>query len=154
MLFEIKQLFICFNLHSNRVTGIYELSLCKMADTGSPGKLCGSGKGELPLHLTAVHYIKSLSHPCRMDIHSWDTSYILQATLVVVVGVTISELQHCLLYDVLYSYKNCIEQIVTRLWNIISITNSSILWEFPGDPVVRTQCIHCHGPRFSPWSRK
>lgn len=30
-----------------------------MADTGSPGKLCGSGKGELPLHLTAVHYIKS-----------------------------------------------------------------------------------------------
>lgn len=25
--------------YSNRVTGIYELSLCKMADTGSPGKL-------------------------------------------------------------------------------------------------------------------
>lgn len=23
---------------SNKVTGIYELSLCKMADTGSPGK--------------------------------------------------------------------------------------------------------------------
>lgn len=27
---------------SNRVTGIYELSLCKMADTGSPGRLLSS----------------------------------------------------------------------------------------------------------------
>ena len=27
-----------FLVNSNRVTGIYELSLCKMADTGSPGK--------------------------------------------------------------------------------------------------------------------
>lgn len=29
---------LCFLVNSNRVTGIYELSLCKMADTGSPGK--------------------------------------------------------------------------------------------------------------------
>ena len=64
-----------------------------------------------------------------------------------------SELQHCLLYDMPYSYKNCIEQSVTKLWNIISITNSSIFWEFPGDPVVRIQCIHFYSPRFSPWSR-
>lgn len=27
-----------FLVYSNRVTGIYELSLCKMSDTGSPGK--------------------------------------------------------------------------------------------------------------------
>jgi hypothetical protein len=30
--------------NSNRVTGIYELSLCKMADTGSPGKLLSIGE--------------------------------------------------------------------------------------------------------------
>ena len=24
--------------------------------------------------------------------------------------------------------------------------------EFSGSPVVRTQCFHCHGPRFTPWS--
>ena len=24
--------------------------------------------------------------------------------------------------------------------------------EFPGCPVVRTQCFHCWGPRFNPWS--
>ena len=23
--------------------------------------------------------------------------------------------------------------------------------DFPGSPVVRTQCIHCQGPRFDPW---
>ena len=25
-------------------------------------------------------------------------------------------------------------------------------WEFPGGPVVKTQCFHCHGPRFDSWS--
>jgi len=29
---------MCFH-YSNKVTGIYELSLCKIADTGSPGKI-------------------------------------------------------------------------------------------------------------------
>jgi len=29
---------MCFH-YSNKVTGIYELSLCKIADTGSPGKV-------------------------------------------------------------------------------------------------------------------
>ena len=25
-------------------------------------------------------------------------------------------------------------------------------WEFPVGSVVRTQCFHCWGPRFNPWS--
>ena len=25
-------------------------------------------------------------------------------------------------------------------------------WKFPGSPVVRTQCFHCHDPRFDSWS--
>ena len=29
--------------HSNRVTGVYELSLCHVADAGSPGRRLGGG---------------------------------------------------------------------------------------------------------------
>lgn len=34
-----KSFVLYWSAYSNRVTGIYELSLCKMADTGSPGGL-------------------------------------------------------------------------------------------------------------------
>ena len=67
--FEIRiSMPFLFCYHSNRVTGIYELSLCKMSDTGSPGEE-GSRvkvlknptlKGSVPSHPSVQLCVRSL----------------------------------------------------------------------------------------------
>ena len=33
-----------------------------------------------------------------------------------------------------------------------TLVQKTFYWEFPGGPMVRTQCFHCCGPGFDPWS--
>jgi len=42
---------------------------------------------------------------------------------------------------------NQMEEVITK------VDPKWILREFPGGPVVSTQCSHSQGPRFNPWSR-
>ena len=45
---------------------------------------------------------------------------------------------------------------VSRKYSVTNIKvrqhfKKEVIWEFPGGSVVRTRCLHCHGPMLDPW---